>query len=177
MGWVTRGGSRVRCARRARGRRLGARRAKNHAFVDGNKRTAFYAMLVFPEVNGIVLTLPEDEWEPIMQGIANGATSRAELAERIAIEIAPPAPRPRREELLLLANELAWFTGDERSPYSRRPPRASKERPREALLLRIVRAVPETSVATSPDQHEILPEPARSISSPSVTANQRWGRS
>lgn len=61
--------------------------AKNHAFVDGNKRTAVYAMLAFLEVNGITLTLPEAAWEKIMQSVASGATSRDDLGELIAAEI------------------------------------------------------------------------------------------
>lgn len=34
--------------------------SQNHAFVDGNKRTAFAAMLVFIEINGMSLTADED---------------------------------------------------------------------------------------------------------------------
>src|SRR5438309_11798057 len=33
--------------------------AKNHAFIDGNKRTAFVAAAVFLERNGLNLTAPE----------------------------------------------------------------------------------------------------------------------
>jgi death-on-curing protein len=35
--------------------------AKNHAFIDGNKRTAFMVMFTFLQVNGWRLFVPEPE--------------------------------------------------------------------------------------------------------------------
>lgn len=61
--------------------------AKNHGFVDGNKRTAVYAMLAFLEVNGFELTLPTAMWEAIFDDVAAGNISRDQLAEEIAAEI------------------------------------------------------------------------------------------
>ena len=56
---------------------------RNHAFVDGNKRTAFVIMLAFLEANGIALTVGS-EWIAIMEGLAAGTVSRNELVTRLA---------------------------------------------------------------------------------------------
>lgn len=42
--------------------RLGVGIAKNHGFVDGNKRTGVAAMLEFLAINGYWLELPNDTW-------------------------------------------------------------------------------------------------------------------
>lgn len=56
--------------------------AKNHAFVDGNKRAAFTAGLVFLEVNGHPLTLG-DEWVGHIESVASGGMSRDELVVKL----------------------------------------------------------------------------------------------
>jgi death on curing protein len=61
--------------------------AKNHGFVDGNKRTAVYAMLAFLEVNGFELTLESKMWEAIFDDVAAGNITREQLAEEIAAEV------------------------------------------------------------------------------------------
>ena len=53
-------------------------RARNHAFADGNKRTAFVAALTFLEINGVALTLGS-EWIAIMEGVAAGTIAREHL--------------------------------------------------------------------------------------------------
>lgn len=66
--------------------------AKNHAFVDGNKRTAFYAALTFLEVNGRYLhELPRERWRTIMLGVADGSVSREELAGHFTAAMAGDA--------------------------------------------------------------------------------------
>ena len=54
--------------------------AKNHAFADGNKRTAFQAMFVFLAHNGLDLTAPEPEAVTTMLGVASGTIKEAALA-------------------------------------------------------------------------------------------------
>ena len=54
---------------------------KNHAFVDGNKRTAFQVIFVFLRVNGIYLDVPEPEVVLTMQNLAAGEMSEEELAK------------------------------------------------------------------------------------------------
>lgn len=44
--------------------------AKNHAFVDGNKRTGFIACELFLEVNGWTLTAPDEECIALMLALA-----------------------------------------------------------------------------------------------------------
>jgi death on curing protein len=59
--------------------------ATSHSFVDGNKRTAFAAMLAFLEVNGFALRLTSaEEWIQIMVEVATGDISRERLAELLA---------------------------------------------------------------------------------------------
>lgn len=66
--------------------------AKNHAFVDGNKRVAFLAADAFLRVNGFVLTLDADKWEAIMLGVADGSVSADELAKHFAEEMGGDVP-------------------------------------------------------------------------------------
>jgi len=54
--------------------------AKNHSFVDGNKRVAFMAMYTFLGLNGYENVAPEPEIVNIMLGVASGSISEEELA-------------------------------------------------------------------------------------------------
>ena len=51
---------------------------KNHAFVDGNKRTALAACLVFLEENGLLpdRKLPVDDWEQFVLDVAASKIDR-----------------------------------------------------------------------------------------------------
>ena len=54
--------------------------AKNHAFVDGNKRVAIGAALLFLGLNEKELAEPlPSAWESIMNGVADGSVSCVEL--------------------------------------------------------------------------------------------------
>lgn len=55
--------------------------AKNHAFSDGNKRTAFQSMFVFLAINGLDLAASEPDAVTTMLGVATGAIDEAALAE------------------------------------------------------------------------------------------------
>lgn len=55
--------------------------AKNHAFIDGNKRTAFLVMFTFLKVNGWRLVVPEPEAVVVMQDVAAGVMVEKLLAE------------------------------------------------------------------------------------------------
>lgn len=57
--------------------------AKNHGFVDGNKRVAFTALYVFLGLNGRELDAPEPEVVRVMLDLASGALGEGELAEWI----------------------------------------------------------------------------------------------
>ena len=55
--------------------------AKNHGFVDGNKRTAFLALYTFLGLSGYDLEAPEAEVVQVMTSVAGGALSEQELAD------------------------------------------------------------------------------------------------
>jgi death-on-curing protein len=70
--------------------------AKNHAFNDGNKRTAFQAMYTFLGVNGCDLRASEAEAVEIMVGIADGTVSEKRLAAWLRDNTAKPRRRRTR---------------------------------------------------------------------------------
>ena len=55
--------------------------ANNHAFVDGNKRTAFVVMAVFLQINGILLTASEVDVVNIMLAVASSQISQEQLSD------------------------------------------------------------------------------------------------
>jgi death on curing protein len=58
---------------------------RNHPFLDGNKRTALAACLVFLETNGLLpdRRLPIDEWEQFVIDIASSKLDRAATTRRL----------------------------------------------------------------------------------------------
>lgn len=56
--------------------------AKNHPFVDGNKRAALAAALVFMQLHGVTCILEGAELERLVLAIIDGSLSKADLAER-----------------------------------------------------------------------------------------------
>lgn len=54
--------------------------AKNHPFVDGNKRTAFTIGTLFLELNGYKLSAPETDAAIIFEQLAGGQLAEVELA-------------------------------------------------------------------------------------------------
>jgi death-on-curing protein len=57
--------------------------ARNHAFIDGNKRVAFQVMYVFLALNGYRISAPEPEVVAIMLSVADGRTDEQALADWI----------------------------------------------------------------------------------------------
>ena len=55
--------------------------AEAHAFVDGNKRTAFVTSLTFLRLNGFGFRPEPVEGVRMMEGLATGAVSEAALSE------------------------------------------------------------------------------------------------
>jgi len=55
--------------------------AKNHPFIDGNKRTAFMVIYVFLGLNGYLLEVPEIEVVQIMEQLATDQISQEFLAK------------------------------------------------------------------------------------------------
>lgn len=58
--------------------------ARNHPFVDGNKRTAFAAVIVFLGLNGIELDAAPEEATAVMLGLAAGEIDEGRFAGWIA---------------------------------------------------------------------------------------------
>ncbi len=54
--------------------------ARNHAFSDGNKRTAFQTMFVFLALNGLDLVATEPDAVTTMLGVAEGTIDERSLA-------------------------------------------------------------------------------------------------
>ncbi len=55
--------------------------AKNHAFLDDNKRTAFQVMYVFLGLNGLRIDAAEPEVVLLVFDVAGSKTGEQELAE------------------------------------------------------------------------------------------------
>ncbi|GAB4440217.1 MAG: type II toxin-antitoxin system death-on-curing family toxin [Turneriella sp.] len=59
--------------------------AKNHPFVDGNKRTAFQCMFVFLYVNNIEINATEVDAVITMLGAADGSIGEKQLADWLRV--------------------------------------------------------------------------------------------
>lgn len=56
---------------------------QNHPFVDGNKRAALGACIVFLRLNGIEPKADSPEWEELTLAVATGAIDRDETTKRL----------------------------------------------------------------------------------------------
>ncbi len=56
---------------------------RNHPFIDGNKRTALGACIVFLRLNGIEPKADGPEWEELTLAVAAGAIDRDETTARL----------------------------------------------------------------------------------------------
>ena len=54
---------------------------KNHAFMDGNKRTALASAEIFIQLNNMQLVATDDELERITVGVAEGSVTKDEVIE------------------------------------------------------------------------------------------------
>jgi death on curing protein len=70
--------------------------ARNHAFVDGNKRVATLAAYTFLLLNGQELVADDESLEQFVLGVATGAVSKEEAAAFIRehCQPEPDAPQP-----------------------------------------------------------------------------------
>ena len=68
---------------------------RNHPFVDGNKRTALAACLVFLETNELlpIAKLPVDDWEQLMLDVAASKIDRATTTQRLRKLLKRPRKR------------------------------------------------------------------------------------
>ena len=56
---------------------------KNHPFLDGNKRTALGACIVFLRLNRVEPQPDRPEWEELTLAVASGAIDRADATQRL----------------------------------------------------------------------------------------------
>lgn len=54
--------------------------AKNHPFLDGNKRTAAFTAVLFLRMNGLKTAIDLKQYELLVLGIAEGLISKAQLS-------------------------------------------------------------------------------------------------
>jgi death-on-curing protein len=71
---------------------LGYGLARNHLFVDGNKRTAFVSVETFLLLNGVALVAADAECVLTMEGLAGGTISEADFATWIRRNLRPAQP-------------------------------------------------------------------------------------
>lgn len=67
--------------------------ACNHAFLDGNKRTAMMSAIVFLRINGLQTMPDSPEWFALMDDVGNSRLSRDQTTERLRrlVTTKPPA--------------------------------------------------------------------------------------
>jgi len=63
--------------------------ARNHGYVDGNKRIAFMAMFVFLYQNGFFLDAENSEVVSVMLGVTEGNLSEEALSEWLRSRLCP----------------------------------------------------------------------------------------
>jgi death-on-curing protein len=63
--------------------------AKNHPFVDGNKRTALVVSFTFLLINGLVVTAPREDRYFVFYDLAAGKLSEGALAEWLEANTKP----------------------------------------------------------------------------------------
>jgi death-on-curing protein len=63
--------------------------AGNHALVDGNKRLALLATVVFLRINGYVLDLTDDEAFTLTMSVAAGELDANEIEKQLLLRTAP----------------------------------------------------------------------------------------
>ena len=61
--------------------------ARNHALVDGNKRLAWLATVVFLDLNGHAVHMDDDTAIELVMAVAQGDLDRAAIEERLRIQV------------------------------------------------------------------------------------------
>ena len=72
--------------------------SQNHAFHDGNKRTAVLAALIFLDVNGVSSLTPPDELEEMALAVAAGKATKDELIAWMRTQLDRTACSPERPD-------------------------------------------------------------------------------
>lgn len=59
--------------------------ARNHALVDGNKRLALLATVVFLDLNGVAPGIGDEEMFTLVMDVATGAAEVDEISRRLDV--------------------------------------------------------------------------------------------
>ena len=70
--------------------------ARNHAFVDGNKRTATVCCELFIELNGMLLLAEDADFYPVVIAMATGEISESQFAEWLRANSRPQGVNERQ---------------------------------------------------------------------------------
>jgi death-on-curing protein len=62
----------------------------NHPFLDGNKRTGSLAAVVFLEINGIDVNVPEQQFQDLVLAVASGRAGKQEIVGFFRRHLPPP---------------------------------------------------------------------------------------
>ena len=68
---------------------------RNHPFIDGNKRAALGACLVFLRINGIEPSADSPEWESLTLDVASSKLDRAGTTARLRALVLLPGNEPQ----------------------------------------------------------------------------------
>ena len=63
--------------------------ARNHAFLDGNKRTAMLSAIVFLRINGKQTAADSDDWFRLMEDVGASRLDRDHTTERLRALVIP----------------------------------------------------------------------------------------
>lgn len=66
--------------------------AKNHPYVDGNKRVAWVAMRTFLSINGLTLDATREAKYAVMYGVADGSVDEQHLIDWLKAHVKPRNP-------------------------------------------------------------------------------------
>jgi death-on-curing protein len=65
--------------------------AQNHPFIDGNKRVAAVATVIFLDLNGLEIVADENEFEALVLEVAQGESSKEAIATFLRTNARPVA--------------------------------------------------------------------------------------
>jgi len=70
--------------------------AKNHPFIDGNKRTAAFTAILFLRLNGLNVKIDLKQYELLIVGTAEGLISKAQLSLFFSKSTHKPIKKPSK---------------------------------------------------------------------------------
>lgn len=71
---------------------------RNHAFIDGNKRTALGACIVFLRLNGVATKPDSTAWESLTMDVAAAKIDREETTKRLRGLLAQPSKKAKTKK-------------------------------------------------------------------------------